>query len=404
MNENNESLRAIADWLVDRALVERPIREILEQLAQKLLQAGIPVDRINCSTFQRHQIMGAVDTTWESDRGAHETEFIPKALVSNENVFNTPVGALAQSTETFVRHDLMQEQTRARFPVLKGLHARGYSDYFVVQKSYGRNWIVADFDANSEGVYGAFATKKAGGFSDAEIQAIQSVWPHFALFLKTSTERMLSANLMEVYVGKLPAEQILSGMIEHGDGRPINCALWYCDLRSSTRLSTSLPSEQYLDLLNHYFACTAGAVIAEGGEVLKLIGDAVMAIFPFEPGDEGQACAGALAAARQALARAKALQAENDSSPVAHLQFGIGLHIGEVVLGNVGIPERLDMTVTGPSANQVTRLEALTKPLALSVLASPQFAEAHPENLQSVGQYPVPDLGGMTEIFTLVDE
>lgn len=403
MNEQNRSLRTIADWLVESAMVERPIRDILGQLAQKLVQAGIPVDRINCSTFQRHQIMGAVDTTWDSEHGAHETEFIPKALVSNDNVFNTPVGALAQSAETFVRHDLMRERTRARFAVLKDLHARGYVDYFVTQKSYGRDWQVEDFDAGSEGVYGAFATRKPGGFSDADIEAIQSVWPHFALFLKTSTERMLSAKLLEVYVGRLPAEQILSGMIEHGDGRPVNCALWYCDLRSSTRLSTSLPTEQYLDLLNHYFACTAGAVIAEGGEVLKLIGDAVMAIFPFEPGDEGKACARALSAARQALARARALQAENESGPAAHLQFGIGLHVGEVVLGNVGIPERLDMTVTGPSANQVTRLEALTKPLALSVLASPQFAKAHPENLTSIGQYPVPDLGGMTEIFALVD-
>jgi len=403
MTENIKSLWAIADWLVESALVERPLRDVLEQFAHKLVQSGIPVDRINCSTFQRHQIMGAVDTTWDSESGARETEFIPKARVSNENVFNTPVGALAQSAETFVRHDLMREQTQERFPVLKDLHARGYTDYFVLQKSYGRHWQVENFDASSEGVYSAFATKKAGGFSDADIEAIRSVWPHYALFLKTSTERMLSANLLEVYVGRLPAEQILSGMIEHGDGRPVNCALWYCDLRSSTRLSTSLPTGQYLELLNHYFACTAGSVIAEGGEVLKLIGDAVMAIFPFEPGDEAQTCARALSAARRALARAKALQADNGSGPVAHLQFGIGLHIGEVVLGNVGIPERLDMTVTGPSANQVTRLEALTKPLALSVLASPQFAEAHPDNLQSIGQYPVPDLGGMTEIFTLVD-
>lgn len=404
MNEKNESFLAIADWLVESAVVERPIREILEQLAQKLLQSGIPVDRINCSTFQRHQIMGAVDTTWESDRGAHETEFIPKALVSNANVFNTPVGALAQSAETFVHHDLMQEQTRTRFPVLKDLHARGYTDYFVVQKSYGRDWQVENFDAGSEGVYSAFATRKVGGFSDADILAIRSVWPHFALYLKSSTERLLSAKLLEVYVGNLPAEKIMAGMIEHGDGSTINCALWYSDLRGSTRLSTSLPTDQYLELLNHYFECTAGSVIEQGGEVLKLIGDAVMAIFPFEKGDEGQACARALSAARQSLSKLESLRAGKETGPIAGLQFGVGLHVGEVILGNVGITERLDMTVTGPSANQVTRLEALTKPLSLSVLASPQFFAAHHKNLQSIGKYPVPDLGGMTEIYTLVDE
>lgn len=193
-------------------------------------------------------------------------------------------------------------------------------------------------------------------------------------------------------------------MIEHGDGSTINCALWYSDLRGSTRLSTSLPTDQYLELLNHYFECSLGSVIEQGGEVLKLIGDGVMAIFPFEAGDEEQACARALSAARQSLSKSTDLRASKDTGPIAGLQFGIGLHVGEVVLGNVGIPERLDMTVTGPSANQVTRLEALTKPLSLSVLASRQFFKAHPKNLKSIGKYPVPDLGGMTEIFTLTDE
>ncbi|MCR9138241.1 MAG: adenylate/guanylate cyclase domain-containing protein [Alphaproteobacteria bacterium] len=365
MTETSESLRAMSGWLVECAVVERPIGEILGQFAEKLRQTGIPVDRINCSTFQRHQIMGAVDTTWDSDTGVQETEFVPKAIVSNVNIHTTPVGVLALNEQTFVRHDLLQERVRTRFEMLEGLHARGFTDYFILKKSYGHKWSSGDFNSGSEGVYGAFATRRAGGFSEADIESIRSVWSHFALFLKSSTERMLSANLLEVYVGKLPAEQILSGMIEHGDGRPINCALWYCDLRSSTRLSTSLPSEQYLALLNHYFVCTAGAVIAKGGEVLKLIGDAVMAIFPFEPGHEATACANALSATREALARARALQLGDNDDIVAHLQFGFGLHMGKVVLGNVGIPERLDMTVTGPSANHVTRLEALTKPLAL---------------------------------------
>lgn len=404
MNSREEQRRETSDWLVESALIERPINEVIQQFAERLLQSQIPVHRINCSTFQRHQIMGAVDTTWELGGGAPETEFVPKAVLSNENVFKTPAGALARSGEKFERLDLTRAESRAKFATLEDLSSRGYTDYFILKKSYERKWRVPNFDIESEGVYGSFATKQEGGFSDAQIEGIQSVWPHFSLYLKTSTERMLSAKLLEVYVGHLPAEKIIGGMTEHGDGSTINCALWYSDLRGSTRLSTSLPTDQYLELLNHYFECTLGSVIEQGGEVLKLIGDGVMAIFPFEAGDEEQACARALSAARQSLSKSADLRASKDTGPVAGLQFGIGLHIGEVVLGNVGISERLDMTVTGPSANQVTRLEALTKPLSLSVLASPQFFKAHHNNLKSIGKYPVPDLGGMTEIFTLIDE
>lgn len=404
MNNRDDKNREISDWLVESALVERPIIETIQLFAEKLLHIDVPVHRINCSTFQRHQIMGAVDTTWELGSGAPETELVPKAVISGENVFLTPAGTLARSGLSYVRYDLMLQETRDKFQSFEKLFARGYTDYIILKKSYGRIWRRRVFSVDSEGVYGSFATKQEGGFSDSQIADINLVWPHFSLFLKTSTERMLSAKLMEVYVGNLPAQKILAGMIEHGDGSTINCALWYSDLRGSTRLSTSLPTDQYLELLNHYFECTAGSVIEQGGEVLKLIGDAVMAIFPFEAGEEKQACAKALSAARQSFSKLETLQDGNETGPVSGLQFGVGLHVGEVILGNVGITERLDMTVTGPSANQVTRLEALTKPLSLSVLASPQFFQAHQQNLKSIGKYPVPDLGGMTQIYTLVDE
>ena len=143
--------------------------------------------------------------------------------------------------------------------------------------------------------------------------------------------------------------------------------------------------------------------MACGGEVLKLIGDAVMAIFPIEGDKSADACAAAISAAQESLSMARKLQDNGNGSAASNFHFGIGLHIGEVILGNVGTNERLDMTVTGRSANQVTRVESLTKLLSLSVLASPQFYEIYSDNLVSIGKYPVPDLGGMTEIFSLVE-
>ncbi|MEM9632897.1 MAG: adenylate/guanylate cyclase domain-containing protein [Pseudomonadota bacterium] len=391
----------ISDWFIECALLERPIGETVIAFADKLQDLGFSVERINCSTFQSHQIMGAVDTTWEQDTGRCETIFVPKSVLVRPDNIERPVGTMARGTSDFEHYRLTDPRERSRFPVLQELFEKGYTDYILLKQTYGRQLIWLDLAPDAEGVYGSFATKKSGGFSDSEIESLRSFWRPFALFLKTTTEEMLAAKLLEAYVGNLPAQNILSGMTERGDGNRIKCALWYSDLRGSTRLSASLPSDKYLELLNNYFDCTAGSVIEHGGEVLKLIGDGVMSIFPVEDGNETKACSLALSAARASLSKAAKLHGSHPEV-TAEFSFGIGLHVGEVILGNVGTENRLDMTVTGHSANQVTRIEALTKLLGLSVLASPQFFGARPKELTSVGNYPVPDFGGMTEIFSLI--
>lgn len=393
----------LVDWLVECALLERPIADTMREFARKLQNCGLPVDRINCSTFQRHQIMGAVDSTWEGETDTCETNFVPKSVIAQPNIVETPAGAMARSPSSYEKYNLAAADAQARFPIFKELHDRGYVDYILLKQSYGRQFNWLDTRPDSEGVYGSFATKNAGGFTRQQTEDIKFLWRPFSLFLKATTENMLSAKLLEAYVGTLPAEYVLSGMTERGDGKEINCVLFYSDLRGSTKLSAELPSEEYLELLNNYFDCIAGSVMACGGEVLKLIGDAVMAIFPIEGDKSADACAAAISAAQESLSMARKLQDNGNGSAASNFHFGIGLHIGEVILGNVGTNERLDMTVTGRSANQVTRVESLTKLLSLSVLASPQFYEIYSDNLVSIGKYPVPDLGGMTEIFSLVE-
>ncbi len=404
MISREEKLTEIANWLIISAITEQPIKETTRSFAEQLSDCGIPVHRIHGSTFQRHQIMGAVDTTWERDLGVSDTEFIPKSVILSSKANITPLGSMARSASDFERYNLENLETRAKFQIFEELHARGFCDYLLIKQSYGRHWERANTSGDSEGVYGSIATKSNDGFSDVQIDEIKSLWPAFSLFLKTATEQILSTQLLEAYVGRIPAQNILSGMIERGDGNRVRCVLWYSDLRDSTRLSTSLPTDEYLELLNNYFDCTAGSVIENGGEVLKFIGDGVMAIFPLDEYDEKTAFSLALSAARQSLKKADRLRLKTGASTAEDFLFGIGLHVGDVILGNVGTVGRLDMTVIGASANQVTRIEALTRSLGLSVLASPQFFQSSPEGLTSIGKYPVPDLGGMTEIYSLVEK
>ncbi|MCR9134499.1 MAG: adenylate/guanylate cyclase domain-containing protein [Alphaproteobacteria bacterium] len=401
MPSRERKLNEIADWLTISALTEQPINETIRALAEQLQDCDIPVHRINGATFQRHQIMGAVDTTWDIDLGLSDTEFVPKSVITNADLNNTPAAGIGKIPSNFERYDLKKSETRAKFEVLQNLHARGFRDYLLFKQSYGRYWERTNALSDSEGVYGSLATKSVDGFSESQIDEIRSLWPTFSLFLKTATEQMLSEQLLEAYVGRIPAQNILSGMIERGDGSRVSCVLWYSDLRSSTRLSRTLPSDEYLELLNDFFDCTAGSVIENGGDVLKFIGDGVMAIFPFNEHDENKGFSSALSAARQSLLKADKLRSKRSGHSAANLAFGIGLHVGDVILGNVGTTGRLDMTVIGASANQVTRIEALTKSLASTVLASPQFFQACPDGLTSVGTHPVPDLGGMTEIYGL---
>jgi hypothetical protein len=159
--------------------------------------------------------MGAVDTTWDVDEGTQETEFISKSVIVTVNAFNTPAGTLA-------RNNLHEPSNRVEFELFEAMYAGDFSDYIVFRKSYGRHHEDNHFSADTEGVYGSFSTKRYERFNDENIRAIKSVWPQFHLFLKTITERLLSEKPLEAYVGVLPAKNILSGMIEHGDGSKIS--------------------------------------------------------------------------------------------------------------------------------------------------------------------------------------
>jgi adenylate cyclase len=194
---------------------------------------------------------------------------------------------------------------------------------------------------------------------------------------------------------------VLDGLIRRGDGEVIPAIIWWADLRGSTGLAERLPREDYLQLLNHFFECTAGVVLERGGEVLKFIGDAVMAIFPLR--QHPDAAERALDAAIESLARVRQLGADaaNSDAPFA---IALALHRGEVNYGNVGVAGRLDFTVTGPAVNEVARLEGLSKSLGRAVVASEPFATLIPDRLISLGRVTLRGVSGDHEIFGLESE
>src|SRR5204863_3552454 len=208
-------------------------------------------------------------------------------------------------------------------------------------------------------------------------------------------QRRTATALLETYLGRHTGERVLKGLVKHGDGEHIHAVIWFCDFRDSTPLSKSLGRRAYLRQLNRFFYCMAGAVLEAKGEVLRYIGDAVLAIFTIEDG-AAKACERALHGARLAAERVREINEANpDKAP---LRYGIGLHIGNVTYGNIGVPERLEFTVIGAAANEAARVESMTKELQKPVLTSAAFAAAYPGRLVSAGKHRLKGLEGAHEL------
>jgi adenylate cyclase len=223
--------------------------------------------------------------------------------------------------------------------------------------------------------------------------------------------RRTAKTVLETYLGHLTGERVLNGLIHRGEGEDIHAVLWLCDLRGSTPLADKLPRRAFLELLNDYFECMAGAVLAHRGEVLKFIGDAMLAIFPIGSITEHpercpehmRACTDAIAAAREAMHRMTDLNRQRAERGEPPLRFGIALHLGDVMYGNVGAPGRLDFTVIGPAVNEAARLEAMCKTLARPLVISAEFARVLPESLVSLGVHALRGVRRRHELFTLAE-
>ncbi|MFT5220042.1 MAG: adenylate cyclase, partial [Gammaproteobacteria bacterium] len=219
-------------------------------------------------------------------------------------------------------------------------------------------------------------TKKATGFSKADIEGFRLLRTYLAPVLEVYALRYQMHSLLDTYVGRRTGEKILSGMVKRGDADSIFSALWFSDLREFTHLSEILSTDKMLTLLNQYFEIVSASVTAQGGEILRFIGDAMLIVFPIdEKVTRKQACQAAINAALDAQSTLATLNHQRRRHGEPEIHFGVGLNIGEVIYGNVGALDRLDFTVMGRAVNRTARFESLTKTLDRNILFSREFAE-----------------------------
>jgi adenylate cyclase len=283
--------------------------------------------------------------------------------------------------------------------MLDRFRAEGATDYFALQSTFGRTHRLGP--ANR--VLTSWLTDAPGGFDDAQLALIEQVMAPLALAVKASSTYRIASSVIETYLGKDAGRRVLSGTIERGAGETIRAALWFCDLQGFTKLSDAMPRDQLLALMHEYFECMVGTIEEHVGHVLKFMGDGLLAIF--NRGDDAASCQAALAAADRVVGRLAEVTARRQAQGLPVTRFSIGLHLGDVLYGNIGAPNRLDFTVVGPAVNEVSRIEAMCRALDQEIIVSAAFAAAAGDScdrLVSLGRYVLRGVRRPQELFTLV--
>jgi len=379
------NVRPIIDWLERGAAPATEPHEVLQLLATRMLEAGLPLYRVAVFVRTLHPNLIGRAFIWNADRNQVEMTSAEYGLQDTDQYLQSPV-RVVYTQHVEVRRRIGDPACPMDFPILADLRKEAATDFLALPLNY----------LNGEVHAASFATRQPGGFSDAQVAALRALMPPFSRVAEIYGLRRLARNLLDAYLGRQAGEKVLAGNIRRGDGEEIHAVIWFCDLRDSTPLADSMSKPEFLRLLNDYFECVLGPVQEQQGEVLRFIGDAALAIFPVS-GDPAAACARALAAARESMARMEKLNATR----ARPLGFGIGLHLGDVMYGNIGTPTRIEFTVIGAAANEAARIESLCKTLATNLLVSERVARHLGGPLRSLGRHALRGVGEPIELFTL---
>jgi adenylate cyclase len=370
----------VLSWLMTDGRRTTDAKSFLESFAMRLIEAGVDVSRITTGVPVLHPQLYSYSGLWERGKGV--TERLYRADAGQDAILsNSPIKSAYEGSP--FRSRLTAPAAEREFPILTELRRMGMTDYVVLPVPF------------SDGTNKAFslATARDGGFSDEEFTLFTVMMPAVASNLEIQSLRRMARTLLDTYVGRQSGGRVLAGQIRRGMGETIRAVIWLSDLRGFTSLSESLPRDELIELLNQYFGPMCNAVEANGGEVLKFIGDAMLAIFPIEDN--------AIAATRNALnavqAARVAVNRENErraSAGSPRIRYGLALHVGDVMYGNIGGDARLDFTVIGPAVNLTSRIESMCKNLDRSPLLSAEFARLSGVEAEYLGEF---ELKGVAE-------
>ena len=389
---NATELRNISDWLIGGARSASSPQQMVAEFCERLVRAGLPLWRVGLFVRTLHPDILGVNFIWKP--GAEvvmgTADF---GLLDSPEFINSPL-AIVFGERREVRHRIDDPESR-RFPFLDDMRAEGVTDYIALPL------LATDGSAHAS----SWTTRHPDGFSDEQLNGLRSLMPPLARLVEITNQRRRASILLDTYVGNRAGERILGGQIRRGHTETMHAAIWLSDLRGFTALSDRLPAETVVDILNQYFDCQVSAIRNHGGEVLKFMGDGLLAVFPVSEADGNvqQVCARVLEAACESRASVEAMHYPIGET-VERFRFGVALHVGKILYGNIGGGNRLDFTCIGPAVNLAARLEKIAGRLSRTIVASEGFAGICAGGWTDLGEFPIAGFAKAERVYGLLDE
>lgn len=379
--------RRILDWLINETRGERFIDNILVEMCKRLLAAGVPVNRSSLHFRTNHPQWIGARILWVEGMEEAKINTFAYGVETTPQFLNSPVNEIHKGANE-VRKNLEDLWEGDDYPFYQELRDDGYSEYIAwpIDHTFDKRHVVT------------FSTNRPGGFTGEHVDFLRDLLPALTLVSEIRLKNIMARTLLQTYVGPHASEQILSGVITRGSGTTVGAAIMICDLRDFTALSDLWPRDDVIQLLNDYFDAMSDPIERHGGEILKFMGDGLLAIFPLS---KPSACEDLLTAIREGQEAMAKVNEQHQRLGRDPLRYGVGVHVGDVMYGNIGSSRRLDFTVIGPAVNVASRLETLTKEVKRPVLLSRAFVEMATctEEMDNLGTFPLRGLGEPVEVF-----
>jgi adenylate cyclase len=384
-----KDIRSALDWLAGGALSGANSDDVLAELCQRMVECGIPLWRVAVFVTTLHPDIMGRRFLWQASSGVTTSDALFE-ITETEDYRKSPFTTVYATREP-LRRRLADPDCPMDFAILHDIRAEGATDYAAFPLLFTDGTIHV----------ATWSTQQPGGFTAKQFADLEAVIAPLARVAEIRALRRTAGNLIDTYVGHQTGERILSGKIRRGYVEAIRAAIWLSDMRGFTTLSEQLPPQALIDRLNRYFGAQVPAILGHGGEVLKFMGDGLLAIFPIAGENDADAvCRRTLSCALEVRTGIAELPRDADSDDA--IRFGLALHVGEVMYGNIGGGNRLDFTCIGPAVNLAARLEKVASKLGETIVASADFAGHFPDEFRRLGEHSVAGFAAPQTVFGLV--
>ncbi|MCF8467196.1 MAG: adenylate/guanylate cyclase domain-containing protein [Sneathiella sp.] len=390
-------------WLIDAGMTGTTVRDLFTEFCERVSTLGVALKRGNIALSAIHPQVSAFMYTWRRDEGLVTNTNFLHSDIPGEGWFSSPFFFMLSNKISFLHRQLTAE-IELDFPVLVEFREEGMTDWFCQIFDFGWGFANQTMD-HGAGLVTSWASDRPGGFTEEEFIILSRAIPVFALAAKGIASFRTARSVLETYIGRETSRKVLSGQVRRGSVDSINAVLIYADLKGFTTLSDTMPQGALVEMLDHYLEQMASPIEVAGGEILKFMGDGILATFELTAADElnaGNICELALATVERMTEGVEALNQKRLQEGKPTMGLDIALHVGEVMYGNVGSETRLDFTVIGPAVNEVSRIEVLCDILGTNMIASGDFVRAArgaASGLQSCGFHELRGVREPIELF-----